>query len=292
MKKLNPIQTYFLIFIILIMNLNSLSLNITQQQCLDKENFINHLKIISNLSKIRSSEEIFLFLFIKISNEKRLNLFESLVEGYFDISKVIINCYLLNSNDNSVINEFFVDNFNFDLIVLLLHDRVIIINTFIIDNDQILMELNKLNILEKNQFENIKKSFIKKNRIEEGNHVKEYKKIEEIKENTFENKDEEKGQLESVSREVKYFKQVDEKKGEPLPIIFIQTDNNKNYKQSRLILSIMLFLITSVLTFFFIRNTVDWSTLAKVEFKRYNDSKHHLLIEKINEKFKLVRNIE
>lgn len=291
MNKLNPIQTYFLIFIILIMNLNSLSLSITQQQCLEKENFINHLKIISKLSKIRSSEEIFLFIFIRISNEKRLNLFESLVENYFDRNKVIISCYLINSNENSVFYEFFVDNFNFDLIVLMLTDRVILINTLIIDNNQILKEINKLNILEESQFESIKNSFIKKNKVEESNTVKVYIKNEEIEVNTFKNKNEE-GQIESVSREVKYFKKIEEKKDEPLPIIFIQTDNNKNSKQSRLILTIILFFITSVLTFFFIRNTVDWSTLAKVEFKRYNDSKHHLLIEKINEKFKLVRNIE
>jgi len=66
----------------------------------------------------------------------------------------------------------------------------------------------------------------------------------------------------------------------------------KMSKQNKFILSMMIFLFSSVFLFVIFRKTVDWGSSAKAELNRYRELRNKILIEKIDDKFKYIRPID
>lgn len=63
-------------------------------------------------------------------------------------------------------------------------------------------------------------------------------------------------------------------------------------KQNKFIMSMMIFLFSSVCLFVIFRKTVDWGSSAKAELNRYRELRSKILIERIDEKFKYIRPID
>lgn len=63
-------------------------------------------------------------------------------------------------------------------------------------------------------------------------------------------------------------------------------------KQNKFIMSMIIFLFSSVFLFVIFRKTVDWGSSAKAELNRYRELRSKILIERIDEKFKYIRPID
>jgi len=83
---------------------------------------------------------------------------------------------------------------------------------------------------------------------------------------------------------------------------FIQTDINSYNKsttvninltkQNRFIISIIVFFLSSIILFIIFRKTVDWATSAKAELNRYKDARYKSIADKIDNRFKYIRQID
>ncbi len=72
-------------------------------------------------------------------------------------------------------------------------------------------------------------------------------------------------------------------------LILLQAKTNKGL---RFLFSLLLLILSSILCFLIVKNTVDWATYAKTELNRYNDIRAKALVDKINEKFNFIRRSE
>lgn len=72
-------------------------------------------------------------------------------------------------------------------------------------------------------------------------------------------------------------------------LILLQAKTNKGL---RFLFSFSLLILSSILCFLIVKNTVDWATYAKTELNRYNDTRAKALVDKINEKFNFIRRSE
>ena len=67
---------------------------------------------------------------------------------------------------------------------------------------------------------------------------------------------------------------------------------NQMTKQKRLILSMIIFVISSFILFYLFRKTVDWAASAKQELNRYKDARNKYIAEKIDKKFNYIKQID
>lgn len=103
-----------------------------------------------------------------------------------------------------------------------------------------------------------------------------------------------------ITKKVVKYEEIQEKINESEQQL-IQTSmksNNKSIlnfsltKKDRFLMSIIVFFFSSIVLFIIFRKTVDWATSAKAELNRYKDARYKYIADKIDSRFKYIRQID
>lgn len=65
--------------------------------------------------------------------------------------------------------------------------------------------------------------------------------------------------------------------------------DDKQSKGTRFLISFALLIVSSLVSFFIVKSSVDWATHSKTELNRFNEAKAKHISEMINEKFNYIR---
>lgn len=103
-----------------------------------------------------------------------------------------------------------------------------------------------------------------------------------------------------ITKKVVKYEEISDKINE-FDLQFLQTSiksNNESIlnfnltKKDRFLFSIVVFFVSSIVLFIIFRKTVDWATSAKAELNRYKDARYKYIADKIDSRFKYIRQID